>query len=194
MKGGDLKIIHIPIETSRLKYMVLDNTYAKAVLAFYKENATFLEPWEPTKSTDYFTLAYHEKLLSDEWIKYEQGTQFKVWLFDKSDLHCSEIIGVVALNEIVRGAFQSCFVGYKMGQKFTGQGYMTEALGGVSKYAFDTLKLHRLEANIMPRNTASLTVAEKNHFQNEGLSPHYLKINGVWEDHQHMVLLNNDLE
>ena len=46
------------------------------------------------------------------------------------------------------------------------------------------------EANVMPRNKASLKVLEKNHFVNEGLSKYYLKINGVWEDHIHMVKIN----
>ena len=46
------------------------------------------------------------------------------------------------------------------------------------------------EANVMPRNKASLRVLEKNRFVNEGLSKYYLKINGVWEDHIHMVKIN----
>ncbi|MFR2405064.1 MAG: GNAT family N-acetyltransferase, partial [Eubacterium callanderi] len=60
--------------------------------------------------------------------------------------------------------------------------------------AFGPLGLHRIEANIIPRNRASLRVAEKLHFRNEGLSSKYLKINGVWEDHIHMVLLNEEME
>ena len=52
------------------------------------------------------------------------------------------------------------------------------------------LGLHRIEGNVMPRNAASLRVLAKNHFVNEGLSKHYLKINGRWEDHVHMVRIN----
>ena len=52
--------------------------------------------------------------------------------------------------------------------------------------------LHRVEANIMPRNPASLRAAEKAGFVREGLSRRYLNINGVWEDHIHMVRLNED--
>ena len=50
--------------------------------------------------------------------------------------------------------------------------------------------LHRLEANVMPKNKASLRVLEKNQFVNEGISKYYLNINGVWEDHVHMVKIN----
>ena len=64
------------------------------------------------------------------------------------------------------------------------------AISMLVSYAFDELHLHRIEANVMPRNKASLRVLEKNHFENEGVSKHYLNINGVWEDHIHMVRIN----
>lgn len=46
----------------------------------------------------------------------------------------------------------------------------------------------------MPKNKASLKVVENLSFINEGISKKYLKINGSWEDHIHMVFLNEDLE
>lgn len=61
------------------------------------------------------------------------------------------------------------------------------------RYAFEELRLHRIEANVMPRNAESLRLLEKNDFINEGLSKYYLKINGVWEDHIHMVKLNDSM-
>ena len=67
---------------------------------------------------------------------------------------------------------------------------VTEALRRLVEIAFHDLLLHRLEANIMPRNIPSLRVAEKVGFRSEGLSPRYLQVDGVWEDHLHMVLLN----
>ena len=36
-------------------------------------------------------------------------------------------------------------------------------------------------------------VLEKNHFVNEGLSKYYLNINGIWEDHIHMVKINEKM-
>lgn len=58
---------------------------------------------------------------------------------------------------------------------------------------FHEFKLHRIEANIMPKNKRSLRAAPKSGFYNEGLAYNYLKINGKWEDHIHMVLLNDNL-
>lgn len=90
------------------------------------------------------------------------------------------------------GAFRSCFVGYKLDKDYLNCGYMTQAVALLCDYAFSQLKLHRIEGNVMPRNQASLRVLEKNGFVNEGLSRKYLNINGVWEDHIHMVKLGPD--
>ena len=44
----------------------------------------------------------------------------------------------------------------------------------------------------MPRNKASLRVLEKAGYREEGLARKYLNINGVWEDHIHMVRITDD--
>jgi ribosomal-protein-alanine N-acetyltransferase len=106
----------------------------------------------------------------------------------------SKTIGTVSLSNIVRGPFQSCHLGYKLDKDEINKGFMTEAVEKVINITFKDLKLHRIEANIMPKNKASLRVVEKLNFYNEGIAYKYLKINGKWEDHIHMVLLNEDLE
>ena len=105
-----------------------------------------------------------------------------------------EVIGSIALSNVVTGAFWSCFLGYKLDQEHGGRGYMTEAVKAVVEYGFETLKLHRIEANIMPRNAASIAVVTKCGFEYEGTARKYLKINGVWEDHAHYVVLNEAVE
>jgi len=130
----------------------------------------------------------------DELETIKEGRLFKVWFFKQEDIALDYVLGSIALNNIVRGAFQSCHLGYKMDQNNINKGYMTEGLEKVIDYAFNVLKLHRIEANIMPHNAASLRVVEKLGFYNEGLAKKYLKINGRWEDHIHMVLLNESLE
>jgi ribosomal-protein-alanine N-acetyltransferase len=74
-------------------------------------------------------------------------------------------------------------LGYALAEKLGGQGWMTEAVRLVLGVAFGPLRLHRVQANAMPRNAGSLRVLEKNGFRREGFSPRYLCINGVWEDH-----------
>ena len=100
-----------------------------------------------------------------------------------------DIMGVINLNEIVRGNFHSAYLGYYIGLPYAGQGYMQEALKLVIDYAFHELGLHRLEANIQPANTASIALVKRCGFHKEGFSPRYLKINGTWRDHERWAIL-----
>lgn len=101
----------------------------------------------------------------------------------------NEIVGVVNINEIVAGVFQSAYLGYYGMQRFAGKGHMTETLRAAVDYAFRDLGLHRLEANIQPGNTASIALVRRVGFQKEGFSPRYLRIDGEWRDHERWALL-----
>jgi ribosomal-protein-alanine N-acetyltransferase len=72
---------------------------------------------------------------------------------------------------------------------------MTEALrAAVERIAFGELGLHRVEVAVIPRNTRSLLLAERCGFEREGLSPRFLKIAGVWEDHVRLARRNPEME
>ena len=45
------------------------------------------------------------------------------------------------------------------------------------------IALHRVQANIIPNNAASVHVAQKCGFRLEGTAKRYLKIAGEWQDH-----------
>ena len=103
-----------------------------------------------------------------------------------------ELVGVVNLNEIVRGGFQSAYLGYYLFEPFTGRGYMSEALALVLARAFRKYRLHRVEANIQPDNTASIRLVQRLGFRLEGVSPRYLKIGGRWRDHERWALTREE--
>lgn len=103
-----------------------------------------------------------------------------------------QIIGVVNLNCIVRGLFQSAYLGFYVRAAHASQGYMVEGLALVVKYAFCEMGLHRLEANIQPENVASLALVRRLGFRKEGFSPRYLRIAGEWRDHERWALLADD--
>lgn len=161
---------------------------AKEVAEYYRRNREFLKAFEPEREENFFSEEYQRKLLKKEADDRKQGTSYRFYI--RLVEAPREIIGVIGLNNIVRGAFQSSFLGGKLDNKYINRGYMSMAVDMIVKYGFEELKLHRIEGNVMPRNKASLRVMEKNGFVCEGLSRHYLKINGVWEDHVHMVRLN----
>lgn len=69
---------------------------------------------------------------------------------------------------------------------------MTEAVGIILSYAFKTLKLHRLEANVQPNNTPSINILKRAGFTKEGFSRKYLKIGGRWRNHERWAIIAED--
>lgn len=104
----------------------------------------------------------------------------------------NRIVGVVNLSEIVRGFFQSAYMGYYAVAGMNGRGLMAEAVGLVITHAFMELGLHRIEANIQPDNEPSRALVKRLGFRQEGYSPRYLKINGEWRDHERWAILSED--
>lgn len=181
----------IQLQTQDLVLKPSNIRFAGALHAYYEKNKAFLESFEPKRDAAFYTLERQEALLRKEMADIVKKTGIRFYIFPNEDPQA--IIGSVALSNIVWGSFLSCFLGYKLDEEHRGRGYMPQAVQAVTGFAFQTMRLHRIESNIMPRNTASRRVLEKCGFQEEGISPKYLKINGVWEDHVHMVLLNGAL-
>jgi ribosomal-protein-alanine N-acetyltransferase len=93
------------------------------------------------------------------------------------------LAGEINLSGVQRGPFQNTYVGYWMDEAKAGNGYVPESLVAVSRFAFEDLRLHRLQVAIIPRNRASRRVVEKLELRDEGIAVRYLAINGRWEDH-----------
>ncbi len=176
------------MENQYIQLVPADLSLAEQVVDYYKRNRDFLEAFEPVRSEEFFTLEYQQAVLKKEISEYEERTAFRFYILSVEQP--TKIIGIIGLNNVVWGAFCSAFLGYKLDREFVNKGYMSIAVNMLTKYAFEELGLHRIEANVMPKNKASLRVLEKNHFINEGVSKYYLKINGIWEDHIHMVKIN----
>jgi ribosomal-protein-alanine N-acetyltransferase len=102
------------------------------------------------------------------------------------------IVGVFNLSQIYRGNFGNCYMGYYASVQHARRGYMTEGLALVLDHAFRTLRLHRVEANIQPGNTASIRLVRRAGFAREGYSRRYLKIGGAWRDHERWAILAED--
>lgn len=107
----------------------------------------------------------------------------------KSDT--GEIVGTFNISGVVRGYFQSAYLGYEVFYPYQGKGYMSKAMGLVLKEAFEHLNLHRLEANIQPENLSSIRLVAKAGFVKEGFSKNYLRIGGEWKDHERWAIVND---
>ena len=146
-----------------------------------RRSRTFLHQWAPPPCTSTAYRAYIQRLG-----KPTHEARFVV-LRESGDL-----AGVINVSEIVRGAFQSAYLGYYAFVPHAGRGHMTEGLALALRWAFGTLHLHRVEANIQPDNEASRALVRRLGFRREGFSPRYLKIAGRWRDHERWALVVED--
>ena len=102
------------------------------------------------------------------------------------------LLGGLTLSHVQRGVTQSCSLGYWMGERYAGKGYMTDAVRVALSFAFDALRLHRVEAACLPHNLASIRLLEKVGFAREGYARRYLCIDGRWQDHLLFAIVSDD--
>lgn len=85
-------------------------------------------------------------------------------------------------------------VGYALGRAYWGHGYIQEALHALLDYAFGVLGLHRIEADVDPRNAASIRTLERLGFQREGYLRERWQVGGEILDGVFYGLLQPDWE
>lgn len=175
-------------ETRRLLLRDLGPEHAAAVRDYGLRTREYHAPWDPYHPADFWELPVVAERLRMQTADAKAGRLLCLCVSLKDDPE--RIIGAANLRNIIRGALQSAHLGYGLAPEAVGHGYMTEAVNGAVQLAFAELGLHRIEVNIMPRNTRSLAVAERAGFRREGFSPQLLRINGVWEDHLRFARIN----
>lgn len=175
---GEKVCLRFPVESDR-----------GAFVALRRASRGHLEPWEPRPPAGFD--AYSDDAFDRE-MECRQLPDQERWLITRrSD---GAIVGRLALTAIERGPFQNGRFGYWIGGVYAGQGYMTEALGLGLRRCFGVMGLHRIEANIQPRNGASRRAVMKAGFRLEGFSPRYLEIGGEWADHERWAVTLEDWE
>ena len=102
------------------------------------------------------------------------------------------LAGFIGISEIVRGSFQSAYLGYYAFVPLAGRGYMRAGLRLALGLAFQDHGLHRIEANIQPGNARSIALVRSLGFRYEGYSPRYLRLGGRWRDHERWALTVED--
>lgn len=148
--------------------------------------------------TAFLSSVEKSQALHHPWIKPPQNEeQFEAYLKrselpnHKCFLACDtseNIVGVFNISEIILYNFRSAYLGFYSMANYAGKGYMSQGLKLVLQYIFEEIKLHRIEANIQPKNSRSINLVRANGFSKEGYSPKYLYINGKWRDHERWAL------
>ncbi|MFA5698752.1 MAG: GNAT family protein [Sphaerochaeta sp.] len=172
-------------ETPRLQAVSADSSLAKDGLRFEVENREAFAPFGVERESAYYTLSSFRSIyrLYDELFRSKRG--LTALYYEKN-----ELIAVVSLSQILYAHSQSAKLGYSVDHRHWHMGYGKEAVTGMITYAFERLGLHRLEANILPTNNASIKLIEALGFTSEGIVRHYAQRNGVWEDHLRYSLIN----
>lgn len=152
----------------------------KELLALAESSRELHTPWINPPLTTHMFRAYVRRTQRDDHAGYA------ICLRDSD-----EIVGVININNVVKGSFRSASLGYYAAQAHAGKGYMREGLLQVKTHAFRELGLHRVEANIQPANAPSIRLVRSCGFEREGLSRHFLYINGAWRDHERWAAVDD---
>lgn len=149
----------------------------------HQVSRSFWAPWTSTEHPDESPEQMFERRLADSRRGFQDGTACRLVGF----LQDGRIAGFFGISQIFRRAFSNAYIGWSISAEVARQGYGAEALTSILDFAFapepNGLALHRLQANIIPENIASICLAEKLGFRREGLARRYLHINGAWRDH-----------
>jgi ribosomal-protein-alanine N-acetyltransferase len=145
--------------------------------------------WEPQWARDELTRSAFRRRLRQYQRELRDDQGYAFLIFRRAD---AVLVGGLSISNVRRGVAQAASIGYWIGAPYVRRGHMTDAVKAILPFAFSTLGLHRLEAACLPHNSASQRVLDKAGFKREGMARRYLKINGVWQDHDLFALLQED--
>ncbi len=144
------------------------------------QSQAFLTPWEPEWALDELTRSAFKRRLRRYGEDRLSGRGFAFLVFRAGS---DRVVGGCNISNVRRGVSQTASLGYWVGQPFQRQGLISAAVESACGFAFDELRLHRIEAACIPENTPSRNLLARVGFAEEGLARGYLKINGEWRDH-----------
>lgn len=170
----------IVFETERLFLFLPCEDHAGAISEFYKRNFSALKEWEPNLSESFLNPEFIKKILPFESTLDSKAKQVRYWFSLKTAPSCP--IGSVTFQNIVRGPFLSCQIGYKLDSAFRGQGLAEEAVRAALFLLKEKTDLHRVEALTDINNAPSVSLLKKLGFTKEGIAAEYVKIGQKWRD------------
>jgi len=177
------------LETKRLVLTIPPPSAAPRLLGFAIENDAHLARWEPPHPDGFFTESFWRRRLDRSREELARGESLRFTIADRNDPD-GPILGHCNFNQIVRGAFQACYLGYSVDHRWQGKGIMFEALERATAFIFGPMRLHRIMANYIPTKERSGRLLRRLGFQVEGYARDYLFIHDAWRDHVLTSLTN----
>jgi ribosomal-protein-alanine N-acetyltransferase len=155
----------------------LEHTDAEALAAAYSRNREHLAPWDPVRSSDFYTAEGQEQAVAAQ-LSLVEGGLLATWVL----AHGGDLVGRVSLNNIIRGVLASASVGYWVDHRHTRRGLASALVEHACAEAL-AMGLHRVEAGTLVHNVASQRVLLRTGFAQYGMAPKFLFIAGEWQDH-----------
>ncbi len=150
---------------------------------------SFLTPWEPTWPLDDLSKGSFQRRLARQDRERLDDQAYGYLIFRGKD---DALLGGLTLGNVRRGVAQGATLGYWIGERHAGQGFMSRAVRAVLRHAFLEMRLHRVEAACAPNNERSRRLLEGVGFQREGFARAYLLIDGAWQDHLLFAMLERE--
>jgi [ribosomal protein S5]-alanine N-acetyltransferase len=179
--GRTARVSPLELRGGRVRLRTLSDEHYEAWFEVRDRCRHWLVPWEPRPAGAPLTpedrASFAARCAARERERQMgSGYGFGIFLDDR-------FAGEITLSSIQRGPFQNAFVGYWVDEAMAGRGLAPEATVVVLRFAFEELRLHRVEIAIVPRNRPSRRVVDKLGLREEGVAVRYLEIDGRWEDH-----------
>jgi ribosomal-protein-alanine N-acetyltransferase len=149
------------LRTARLRLRPLRDGDAAALLAIFSDPRVMrywsTPPWAGLEQAQAFIERSRDAMLT--------GDALRLGIERQGD---TALIGQCTLFDIVAPS-RRAEIGFSMAAEAWGHGFMHEALSALLEHGFGALNLHRIEADIDPRNAASARCLERLGFRREGL-------------------------
>ncbi|HJT07046.1 MAG TPA: GNAT family protein [Stellaceae bacterium] len=153
------------------------------------ESRRFLTPWEPSWTADALARSSYRRRLARYAADWRTDQGYSFFIFRNDD---GALVGGIGLSNVRRGVAETGSLGYWTGERFARRGYMTAGLKLMLAFAFQRLRLHRVEAACLPHNAPSRGLLMKSGFREEGYAREYLCIDGRWQDHVLFAMLREE--
>lgn len=164
---------------------------AEPLLEFELENRRYFESWINARKCDYYNLDSVRHAIETAQSEASADTSYQFL----ATCH-GVIVGRINLTGITRPYFNKASLGYRIGERFGGNGYATKAVERVLEKARTELDLWRIEATVRPENRGSARVLLRNGFEAYGTARRSMKLQGAWYDLVHFErhLVSGDSE
>lgn len=173
--GIELDQSELPtLVTSNLHLRALTRADVSALFSIFGDPEVTRYWSHPALPTEDDAEKLHEHIISG----FKKRSLFQWGLARRED---DIVVGTCTLAGLDRG-HRRAELGFALARAQWGQGLMAEMLPVLVDFAFGPLSLHRLEADVDPRNSASLRTLERLGFRKEGYLRERYHVGGETQD------------